>query len=95
MYAKYNAIDNVDVSVVGYKQSKITNDVKNPIYSNSNDSEDNKNIISIDSPIVLFIYANYKYNCPDGSGFLNGVEVNGKKLVEPYEGYKYYFDKPT
>ena len=95
LYAKYNAIDNVDISVVGYKQSKITNDVKNPIYSNPNDSEDNKNIISIDSPIVLFIYANYKYNCPDGSGFLNGVEVNGKKLVESYEGYKYYFDKPT
>lgn len=98
LYAKYNAIDNVDVSVVGYKQSEITNDVKNPIYSNPNDSEDkkdDKNIIPIDSQIVLFIYANYKYNCPDGSGFLNEVEVNGKKLVEPYEGYKYYFDKPT
>lgn len=98
LYAKYNAIDNVDVSVVGYKQSEITNNVKNPIYSNPNDSEDkkdDKNIIPIDSPIVLFIYANYKYNCPDGSGFLNEVEVNGKKLVEPYEGYKYYFDKPT
>lgn len=98
LYAKYNAIDNVDVSVVGYKQSEITNDVKNPIYSNPNDSEDkkdDKNIIPIDSPIVLFIYANYKYNCPDGSGFLNKVKVNGKKLVEPYEGYKYYFDKPT
>lgn len=98
LYAKYNAIDNVDVSVVGYKQSEITNEVKNPIYSNPNDSEDkkdDKNIIQINSPIVLFIYANYKYNCPDGSGFLNGVEVNGKKLVEPYEGYKYYFDKPT
>lgn len=98
LYAKYNAIDNVDVSVVGYKQSEITNEVKNPIYSNPNDSEDkkdDKNIIPIDYPIVLFIYANYKYNCPDGSGFLNGVEVNGKKLVEPYEGYKYYFDKPT
>ena len=98
LYAKYNAIDNVDVSVVGYKQSEITNNVKNPIYSNPNDSEDkkdDKNIIPIDSPIVLFIYANYKYNCPDGSGFLNEVKVNGKKLVEPYEGYKYYFDKPT
>ena len=95
LYARYNAIDNVDVSVVGYKQSEITNDVNNPIYSNPNDSEDDKNIIPIDSPIVLFIYANYKYNCPDGSGFLNGVEINGKKLVEPYEGYKYYFDKPT
>ena len=93
LYAKYNAIDNVDVSIVGYKESKITNDVKNPIYSNP--KQDNNNIIKIDSPIVLFIYANYKYNCPDGSGFLNGVEVNGKKLVEPYEGYKYYFDKPT
>ena len=93
LYAKYNAIDNVDISVVGYKKSEITNDIKNPIYSNP--KQDNNNIISIDSPIVLFIYANYKYNCPDGSGFLNGVEVNGKKLVEPYEGYKYYFDKPT
>lgn len=93
LYAKYNAIDNVDVSIVGYKKSEITNDVKNPIYSNL--KQDNNNIIKIDSPIVLFIYANYKYNCPDGSGFLNGVEVNGKKLVEPYEGYKYYFDKPT
>lgn len=98
LYAKYNAIDNVDISVVGYKQSEITNDIKNPIYSNPNDSEDKKddnNIIKIDSPIVLFIYANYKYNCPDGSGFLNGVEIDGKKLAEPYEGYKYYFDKPT
>lgn len=93
LYAKYNAIDNVDVSIVGYKKSEITNDIKNPIYSNP--KQDNNNIIKIDSPIVLFIYANYKYNCPDGSGFLNGVEVNGKKLVEPYEGYKYYFDKPT
>ena len=93
LYAKYNVIDNVDVSIVGYKESKITNDIKNPIYSNP--KQDNNNIIKIDSPIVLFIYANYKYNCPDGSGFLNGVEVNGKKLVEPYEGYKYYFDKPT
>lgn len=90
LYAKYNAIDNVDVSVVGYKESEITNNVKNPIYSNTNDQKDGNNVIPIDSPIVLFIYANYKYNCPDGSGFLNG-----KKLVEPYEGYKYYFDKPT
>ena len=91
LYAKYNAIDNVDVSVVGYKQSEITNDVKNPIYSNPNDSEDkkdDKNIIPINSPIVLFIYANYKYNCPDGSGFLNS-----ENLTEPQEGYKYYFDK--
>ena len=92
LYAKYNAIDNVDVSIVGYKKSEITNDIKNPIYSNP--KQDNNNIIKIDSSIVLFIYANYKYNCPDGSGFLNRVEVNGKKLVESYEGYKYYFDKP-
>nr|DAF11689.1 MAG TPA: hypothetical protein [Bacteriophage sp.] len=34
MYAKYNAIDSVDVSIVGYKKSEITNDIKNPIYSN-------------------------------------------------------------
>ncbi len=87
LYAKYNAIDNVDISIVGYKKSEITNDIQNPIYSNPNDSED-KNIIQIDSPIVLFIYANYKYNCPDGSAFLND-----KNLTKPYEGYRYYFDK--
>lgn len=87
LYAKYNVIDNVDVSVVGYKKSEITNDIKNPIYSNTSEQDDN-NIIKIDSPIVLLIYANYKYNCPDGSAFLND-----KNLVEPYEGYKYYFDK--
>lgn len=87
LYAKYNAIDNVDVSIVGYKKSEITNDIKNPIYSNP-EQDDNNNIIKIDSPIVLFIYANYKYNCPDGSAFLNG-----KNLTEPQEGYRYYFDK--
>ena len=87
LYAKYNAIDNVDVSIVGYKKSEITNDIKNPIYSNP-EQDNNNNIIKIDSPIVLFIYANYKYNCPDGSAFLNG-----KNLTEPQEGYRYYFDK--
>ena len=86
LYAKYNAIDNVDVSIVGYKESEITNDIKNPIYSNP--KQDNNNIIKIDSPIVLFIYVNYKYNCPDGSAFLNS-----ENLTEPQEGYKYYFDK--
>lgn len=86
LYAKYNAIDNVDISIVGYKKSEITNDIKNPIYSNS--KQDDNNIIKIDSPIVLFIYANYKYNCPDGSAFLND-----KNLAKPQEGYRYYFDK--
>lgn len=86
LYAKYNAIDNVDISIVGYKKSEITNDIKNPIYSNP--KQDDNNIIKIDSPIVLFIYANYKYNCPDGSAFLND-----KNLVKPQEGYRYYFDK--
>ena len=47
------------------------------------------NIIKIDSPIVLFIYANYKYNCPDGSADLNKID----DLPKPLEGYKYYFDK--
>ena len=89
LYAKYNAIDNVDISIVGYKKSEITNNVKNPIYLNTENQDDDKNIILIDSPIVLFIYANYKYNCPDGSAFLN--EKNN--LPEPLEGYKYYFDK--
>lgn len=86
LYAKYNVIDNVDVSVVGYKKSEITNNIKNPIYSNP--KQDDNNIIKINSPIVLFIYANYKYNCPDGSAFLNG-----ENLTEPQEGYRYYFDK--
>lgn len=86
LYAKYNAIDNVDISIVGYKKSEITNDIKNPIYSNPR--QDDNNIIKIDSPIVLFIYANYKYNCPDGSAFLNN-----KNLTKPQEGYRYYFDK--
>lgn len=87
LYAKYNAIDSVDISIVGYKKSEITNDIKNPIYSNPN--QDDKNIIKIDSPIVLFIYANYKYNCPDGSADLNKRD----DLPKPLEGYKYYFDK--
>lgn len=87
LYAKYNAIDSVDISIVGYKKSEITNDIKNPIYFNP--KQDDKNIIKIDSPIVLFIYANYKYNCPDGSADLNKKD----DLPKPLEGYKYYFDK--
>lgn len=87
LYAKYNAIDSVDISIVGYKKSEITNDIKNPIYFNP--KQDDKNIIKIDSPIVLFIYANYKYNCPDGSAGLNEKD----NLPKPLEGYKYYFDK--
>lgn len=87
LYAKYNAIDSVDISIVGYKKSEITNDIKNPIYFNP--KQNDKNIIKIDSPIVLFIYANYKYNCPDGSADLNKKD----DLPKPLEGYKYYFDK--
>lgn len=89
LYAKYNAIDSVDISIVGYKKSEITNDINNPIYLNTKNQDDNKNIIKIDSPIVLFIYANYKYNCPDGSADLNKRD----DLPKPLEGYKYYFDK--
>lgn len=89
LYAKYNAIDSVDISIVGYKKSEITNDIKNPIYLNTKNQNDDKNIIKIDSPIVLFIYANYKYNCPDGSADLNKKD----DLPKPLEGYKYYFDK--
>lgn len=88
LYAKYNVIDNVDISVVGYKKSDVSSSIKNPIYSNTKSQEDENNNIKIDSSVVLLIYANYKYNCPDGSSFLNG-----KNLVDPYEGYKYYFDK--
>lgn len=89
LYAKYNAIDSVDISIVGYKKSEITNNIKNPIYLNTKNQDDDKNIIKIDSPIVLFIYANYKYNCPDGSADLNKKD----DLPKPLEGYKYYFDK--
>lgn len=89
LYAKYNVIDSVDISIVGYKKSEITNDIKNPIYLNTKNQDDDKNIIKIDSPIVLFIYANYKYNCPDGSAKLNKKDDLPKSL----EGYKYYFDK--
>ena len=89
LYAKYNAIDSVDISIVGHKKSEITNDIKNPIYLNTKNQDDDKNIIKIDSPIVLFIYANYKYNCPDGSADLNKKD----DLPKPLEGYKYYFDK--
>lgn len=89
LYAKYNAIDSVDISIIGYKKSEITNDIKNPIYLNTKNQDDDKNIIKIDSPIVLFIYANYKYNCPDGSADLNKKD----DLPKPLEGYKYYFDK--
>lgn len=89
LYAKYNAINSVDISIVGYKKSEITNDIKNPIYLNTKNQDDDKNIIKIDSPIVLFIYANYKYNCPDGSADLNKKD----DLPKPLEGYKYYFDK--
>lgn len=89
LYAKYNAIDSVDISIVGYKKSEITNNIKNPIYLNTKNQDDDKNIIKIDSPIVLFIYASYKYNCPDGSADLNKKD----DLPKPLEGYKYYFDK--
>lgn len=83
LYAKYNIVDSVDISVVAYKRSDISNEIKNPISSNPVD-----NTFTIDKDVLLLIYANYKYNCPDGSGQFNG-------LVEPLEGYKYYFDKPN
>lgn len=80
-YAKYNITDSVDVSIVGYKKSDISNSFTNPIYS--------KDTLTIDKSVLLLIYINYKYNCPDGSGFLNNIS----ELPEPQEGYKYYFDK--
>ncbi len=83
LYAKYNIVDSVDISVVAYKRSDISNEIKNPISTNPADST-----FTIDKDVLLLIYANYKYNCPDGSGQFNGI-------VEPLEGYKYYFDKPN
>ena len=40
--------------------------------------------------MILLIYANYKYNCPDGSSALNN-----QNLAIPQEGYKYYFDRDS
>lgn len=91
LYAKHNIIDNVDISVVGYKrlEGNLENkeqSIKNPIYKGKNNNKD----ILISSDMILLIYANYKYNCPDGSSALNN-----QNLAIPQEGYKYYFDRDS
>ena len=97
LYAKYNTVQSIEVSVVGYKKLDNNNIINNPIYAGYTDSDysdiklpliQNQKYLQIDSGILLLIYVNYKYNCPDGSKTLNS-----KNLVEPLEGYKYYFDK--
>ena len=97
LYAKYNTVQSIEVSVIGYKKLDYNNTINNPIYTGHTDSDysdvelpliQNQKYLQIDSKILLLIYVNYKYNCPDGSKFLNS-----KNLVEPLEGYKYYFDK--
>lgn len=94
LYAKYNTVQSIEVSVVGYKKIDDNNTINNPIYTGEEHSNvtlpliQNQQKLYIDSNILLLIYVNYKYNCPDGSKFLNS-----KNLVEPLEGYKYYFDK--
>lgn len=97
LYAKYNTVQSIEVSVVGYKKLDDNNTINNPIYTGykNNDYSDvklpliqNQKYLQIDSKILLLIYVNYKYNCPDGSKALNS-----KSLVEPLEGYEYYFDK--
>lgn len=88
LYAKHNIIDNVDISVVGYKRLEEDQEnsdwsIKNPIYK--------EGIITFNSGnMVLLVYANYKYNCPDGS-----FALNDQNLAIPQEGYKYYFDKDS
>ena len=88
LYAKHNIIDNVDISVVGYKRLEEDQEngdwsIKNPIYK--------ENTITFNSGnMVLLVYANYKYNCPDGS-----FALNNQNLAIPQEGYKYYFDKDS
>lgn len=97
LYAKYNTVQSIEVSVIGYKKLDDNNTINNPIYTGHTDSDysdvelpliQNQKYLQIDSKVLLLIYVNYKYNCPDGSKALNS-----KNLVEPLEGYKYYFDK--
>ena len=97
LYAKYNTVQSIEVSVIGYKKLDDNNTINNPIYTGHTDSDysdvelpliQNQKYLQIDSKILLLIYVNYKYNCPDGS-----KSLNSKNLVEPLEGYKYYFDK--
>ena len=97
LYAKYNTVQSIEVSVIGYKKLDDNNTINNPIYTGYTDSDysdvelpliQNQKYLQIDSKILLLIYVNYKYNCPDGS-----KSLNSKNLVEPLEGYKYYFDK--
>lgn len=94
LYAKYNTVQNIEVSVIGYKKLDDNNTINNPIYTGKDHSNvelplvQNQKELQIDSKILLLIYVNYKYNCPDGSKALNS-----KNLVEPLEGYEYYFDK--
>lgn len=96
LYAKYNTVQSIEVSVVGYKKLDDNDTINNPIYTGTdNDYSDvelpliqNQKYLQIDSKILLLIYVNYKYNCPDGSKALNF-----KNLVKPLEGYEYYFDK--
>ena len=91
LYAKHNIIDNVDISVVGYKRLEGISEnkeqsIKNQIYK----GEDSNKDILISNDMILLIYANYKYNCPDGS-----FALNNQNLAIPQEGYKYYFDKDS
>lgn len=97
LYAKYNTVQSIEVSVIGYKKLDDNNTINNPIYTGHTNSDysdvelpliQNQKYLQIDSKVLLLIYVNYKYNCPDGSKALNS-----KNLVEPLEGYKYYFDK--
>ncbi len=94
LYAKYNTVQSIEVSVVGYKKIDDNNTINNPIYTGKEHSDvnlpliQNQKTLQIDSKILLLIYVNYKYNCPDGSKALNS-----KGLVDPLEGYEYYFDK--
>lgn len=97
LYAKYNTVQSIEVSVIGYKKLDDNNTINNPIYTGYEDNDysnvelpliQNQKYLQIDSKILLLIYVNYKYNCPDGSKTLNS-----KNLVEPLEGYEYYFDK--
>ena len=97
LYAKYNTVQSIEVSVIGYKKLNDNNTINNPIYTGYEDTDysdvelpliQNQKELQINSNILLLIYVNYKYNCPDGSKTLNS-----KNLVDPLEGYEYYFDK--
>lgn len=88
LYAKYNVIDSLEVSIVGYKKLFNDDQITNPA--------DNSSLSFEDSNLMLLVNLTYKYNCPDGSRVLEDNKTLRDTIpVEPLEGYAYYFDNPN